>query len=264
MGETIGVISLKGGVGKTSTVVALGEALSGFGKKVLLVDGNFSAPNLGLHLNAVEPEKTLHHVMERKANPREAVQNFKNFDFIPASVFTNSNISPLKLKDRIKYFKRNYDIILIDSSPSLNEETLAVILASDKLLVVTTPDIPTLSTTMKAAQFAKQRGTPIAGLILNKVYNKGFELSLKDIEETSEIPILAVVPHDIHFLKALSKLKPYTSYRPKSKGSEEYRRLAASLLGERYKPVKLRKFFRWVNPRKQDINREIYYREQFG
>ena len=38
MGKVIGIISLKGGVGKTSTVTALGDAMSGFGEKVLLVD----------------------------------------------------------------------------------------------------------------------------------------------------------------------------------------------------------------------------------
>jgi septum site-determining protein MinD len=263
MGKTIGVISLKGGVGKTSTVVALGDAIANFNKKVLLIDGNFSAPNLGLHLNVVNPKKTLHHVLNREINPIEAINNFKNFDFIPASIFNNSEISPLKLKNKIGYFKKKYDIILIDSSPSLNDETLAVILASDQILVVTTPDLPTLSTTLKAVKLAKQRGTPIIGLILNKVYNKNFEISIKEIENLIELPVMAVVPHDIHFAKALAKSKPYTSLYPNSNGSEEYNRLAALLLEERYKPVKLKRFFKWVNPKKQDINREIYYKEIF-
>ena len=51
------MISLKGGVGKTTAVVSLGSAIADFGKKVLLVDGNFSAPNLGLHLNLFDTEK---------------------------------------------------------------------------------------------------------------------------------------------------------------------------------------------------------------
>ena len=55
MAKIIGVLSLKGGVGKTSVVSSLGDALSDFGKKVLLVDANYSAPNLGLHFNIVDP-----------------------------------------------------------------------------------------------------------------------------------------------------------------------------------------------------------------
>ena len=59
MGKTIGIVSLKGGVGKTTVVAALGGALSRLGKKTLVVDGNLSSPNLGLHLNIVNPERTL-------------------------------------------------------------------------------------------------------------------------------------------------------------------------------------------------------------
>ena len=55
MGKTIGIVSLKGGVGKTTTVVSLGAALAEIGKKVLLIDGNLYSPTLGLHLNIIDP-----------------------------------------------------------------------------------------------------------------------------------------------------------------------------------------------------------------
>ena len=54
--KTIGIVALKGGVGKTSVTAALGEAFASLGEKVLLVDGNLSAPNLGLHFNIIEPK----------------------------------------------------------------------------------------------------------------------------------------------------------------------------------------------------------------
>ncbi|MBU2053347.1 MAG: AAA family ATPase [Nanoarchaeota archaeon] len=262
--KTIGIISLKGGVGKTSIVVALGSAIADFGKSVLLIDGNLSAPNLGLHLNIVDPEVTLNHVLAGKSNVRDAVHNVGKVDVIPSSLFERFQINPLKLRDKIKNLKRKYDYILIDSSPALNEETLAAMLASDGIFVVSTPDYPTLSTTLKAAKLAKQRGTPIEGIILNKVHNKNFELSVDDIEKTTEIPIMAVIPHDINILKALSEFTPSTIHKPKSEASEEYKKLAATLIGEKYKPVKLKSFFRWINPRKQDINRTIFYEQVFN
>ncbi|MFH1917534.1 MAG: AAA family ATPase [Nanoarchaeota archaeon] len=262
--KTIGIISLKGGVGKTSIVVALGSAIADFGKSVLLIDGNLSAPNLGLHLNIIDPEVTLHHVLAGKSNVGDAVHNVGKVDVIPSSLFERFQINPLKLRDKIKNLKRKYDYILIDSSPALNEETLAAMLASDGIFVVSTPDYPTLSTTLKAAKLAKQRGTPIEGIILNKVHNKNFELSVDDIEKTTEIPIMAVIPHDINILKALSEFIPSTIHKPKSEASEEYKKLAATLIGEKYKPVKLKSFFRWINPRKQDINRTIFYEQVFN
>ncbi len=263
MVQTIGVVSLKGGVGKTSSVISLGAALSEFGKKVLLVDANFSAPNLGIHLNLINPTKHIHNVLDRSVNPSEAVYNLEKFDVLPASIFATQIIAPLKLRDFLKYLEPKYDYILIDSSPALNEETLAAILASDKIFVVTTPDYSTLGMTLKAIKIAKQRGTPIEGLILNKVYNKSFELSLKEIEDTAEVPVLAVIPHDIKIPEAQSKFISLLEHSPNSESSEEYRKLAAALSGEKYPPIKIKNFFRLIIPRKQDINRTIYYRRIF-
>lgn len=263
MGRTIGIVSLKGGVGKTSSAIALGHAMASFGKKVLLVDANLSAPNLGIHLDIFSPDKGLHEVLRRDSNPSEAVFSLDNFDVLPTAVFNNKNVSPLKLRDRLKHLKRSYDVIIIDSSPALNDETLAAILASDEILVVTTPDAPTLGVTMKAVKLAKQRGTNISGLILNKVHGKNFEIPLKHVEEVLELPVMASVPNDINFLKALSEFKPLTEHSRNSEASQEYYRLAAALLGEKHKQKKLKRFFRWLNPRKQDINRLIFYEELF-
>ncbi len=262
MGKTIGIVSLKGGVGKTSSVIALGDAIANFGKKVLLVDANFSAPNIGLHLNIIDPEVTIHHVLNRTANIKEAIHKLDNFDIIPASMFNKLQINPLKLRDKIKNIKKKYDVVLIDSSPALNEETLAVMLASDKLFVVTTPDYSSLSTTLKAVKLAKQRGVPISGLILNKVYNKDFELSLDNIEETAEVPVMAVIPYDVNMLKSLSNFTPSVTYRPNSEASVEYKKLAAVLIGEKYYPKRFKDLFR-ITPKRQEINREIFYKRVF-
>ena len=262
MGKSIGILSLKGGVGKTSVVVALGDALSDFGKKVLLIDGDLSAPNLGLHLNIIDPEITLHEVLSREKNLRDSIHKLERFDVIPASIFSKKEISPLNLKNKVKTLKRKYDVILIDSPPSLSEEALATTLASDEILFVTTPDYPTMSATIKAMKQAKQRGAKINGLILNKVYNKKFELDIDDIEKTLGVPVMAVIPHDVNVLKALSHFTPSTSFNPGSKGSIEFKKLAAVLIGEKYKPKGFRNIFR-ITPSRSDINREIFYKRIF-
>ena len=261
MGEVIGILSLKGGVGKTSVAVALGASIANFNRKVLLIDGNFSAPNLGLHLKIFNPEVTIHDVLSRKKNVNSSICHLGYFDVIPASISERNPVNLLKLKDRIKMLKRDYDYIIIDSSPSLNDETLAVMLASDKLIVVTTPDYPTLRVTMKAISMAKLRGVPIIGIIINKVYNKKFELSIKDIEKISGVPVMAVIPHDVNVLEALSKFTPSTNFKPKSKASIEYKKLAAALIGEKYKKSKFNLFKPTL--KRQDVNREIYYRRVF-
>ena len=157
MNKVIGIVSLKGGVGKTSAVVSLGSALASIGKKVLLVDANLTAPNVSLYFNFLHPKQTLHHVLDNSANTHEAIYSLGLMDILPADIFNKKLVNPLKLRDKLKYVKKKYDVILIDSSPSLDEETLAVLLASDEIFVITTPDHPTLSTTLKAINLAKQR-----------------------------------------------------------------------------------------------------------
>ncbi|MEK6760361.1 MAG: MinD/ParA family protein [Nanoarchaeota archaeon] len=263
MGKIFGILSLKGGVGKTSSVVALGDAMSSLGKKILLVDGNLSAPNLGLHLNVIDPENTIHHVLSREINPGDAIQKLETFDMIPASIFSNLKFNPLDLKDKIRGLRRRYDAIIIDSSPALNEETLAVMLASDEIVVVTTPDLPSLSTTIKAVKMARNRDTPIAGIIINKAHDENFELSIKDIEESSGVPVLAIIPYDVNIQKSQSEFIPSTTNYPRSDSSREYRKLAGVLIGEKYRPFSLREFF-GVPPTREEINREIYYKRYFG
>jgi septum site-determining protein MinD len=258
MGKVIGVVSLKGGVGKTSSVAALGDSIAKFGKKVLLVDCNLSAPNLGLHFGIVDDDRHINAVLARRANIGEVIHNSGEFDIIPGALNYRYFTNPLSLKDKLKDVLKNYDYVILDSSPNLGDETLGAMLASDNILVVSTPDHPTLSTTINAVRLARQRGTPIAGILLNKVYGKDFELTLEQIEEHSGVPVMAVIPHDINFSRALADLKPYTSHKPNSGGSDEFRRLAAALIGMNYKPVNLKSLVRWISPRKQDINRTVF------
>jgi len=162
-GKIIGIISLKGGVGKTTTVANLGAALAKeFNKKVLVIDANFSAPNLALHLGLVNPETTIHDVLLDKADIAQSIyEHEEGFHLIPAA-YMSRKINPFKLKQKISCLKEYYDFILIDSSPNLNEEMLATMIASDGLFVVTSPDYPTLTTTLRAVKLAKRKRTPTA------------------------------------------------------------------------------------------------------
>lgn len=263
MSKTIGIISIKGGVGKTSAVTSLGAALANeFNKKVLLVDANFSSPTLGFHIGLYNPEVTLHHVLDGKANARDAVyETSYGFDIIPgALVYDNlAKINPFKLAEKIRDLKKKYDIILIDSSPNLSEEILSTIIASDELLIVTTPDYITLASTLKAIRAAKEKRTPITGIILNKVHNKNFEVTLENIENMSGVNVLAVLPHELDVLEALSISRPSTLLRD-SPSTIEYKKLAGSLIGATYKPKQ--GFGNWLglfmkSVPKQDINRTI-------
>lgn len=240
MGKVVGILSIKGGVGKTTAALNIASALSNnFNKKVLLIDTNYSSPTLGLHLGLIDYPNTIHDVLTNKVDIEDAIiaHNF-NFDVILGDLLC-SRINPYSLRSKIKKIKNKYDFIILDSSPNLNDEMLSTMIASDKLFVVTTPDWPTLSSTMHAIKVAKERGTAISGLILNRVRNKNFELSLKDVELATNVPILAMINDTSKVLKSLSKYKPFVLEYPNIDASIEFKRLAGALVGSLYSDNRL-------------------------
>ena len=258
-GRVISIVSLKGGVGKTTTVINLGAALAReFGQKVILIDTNYGAPNLGLHLGIVEPPNNIQDVILDKTSLPEAILRHKQgFDLIAASL-NPSPVDPLLLKTKLEPLKKTYDFILLDTAPNLDDPLFLTL--ADHILVVTTPDYPTLSCTMRAVKEAKQLNTPILGLLLNKVHHKTFEITLEEIEDATTTPVLAVIPHNTIILQALAQTNPAIITKPLCNASIEYKHLAASLTGTTYKDPRLITLLKRLLPkkiRKEEINREL-------
>lgn len=260
MTRVIGVISIKGGVGKTSCVAQLGAAFAELGKKVLLVDANFSAPNLGFHFGMVNPQNTLHDVLRRKISIHRAVYAYnKNLHLIPGSLL-NEKLNPFLLKEQLNKLRHSYDIILIDSSPNLNHEILATMVAADELLVVTNPDVPTLSCTMHAIQQAVKKKIPITGLILNKVRGKNFEIGIDEIEESCGVPVIGHLPESQHVPESIAYNTPLPIYRPTHDVSIEMKKLAAALIHQHYQDPRFFSKMKQLlskHVRREEINRDL-------
>jgi len=233
--KIIGFISIKGGVGKTTTVANLGFILAKeYKKKVLVVDGNFSGPNLALHFGFTKPNYTLHDALTGTVNLQKAIyEHSSGLHILPSSLFGNY-VDYSKFHQYIASLRGYYDLILIDSSPTLNQEMLATIMASDELFVLTTPDYVTLASTMHAVKVARQKRTYISGIIINKLRGKKFELDLEDVQDATKVPVVSVLYDNESVMKALAKGKPVSNLFGKSNVSIEYKKLAAALIGERY------------------------------
>ncbi|MEM4259489.1 MAG: AAA family ATPase [Candidatus Pacearchaeota archaeon] len=267
MAKTIGIIAIKGGVGKTSVSASLAADLANrHKKKVLLIDANYSAPNLGLHMDIVEPVKTIHDVLAGKAQIEHAVHNRYGVDVIPGSFVYNKSINHFKLRGRIDKIKDNYDFVIIDSSPSMNNEILSAMMASDNLFVVTTPDYPTLSCSLKAAKLAKEKGVPILGIIINKIRKPKYELDLSEIENATGIPVVAKIKDDSTHLESIFTRMPATIYKKSSTFSREIAKLSDALAGKNAKLSFWRRLFSF-NIGKEEINRQVlrqsFYKSMF-
>jgi len=231
MAKTIGIISIKGGVGKTTSTVNIGAALAELGKKVLLVDADYTSPNLALHFGVVAPQKTLQHVFQGKISAQEAILPYQeNLDILPCSTITSS-VHPGLLKEKIQTLKKFYDYILVDAAPTLNDVMLATILASDQLLVITSPDYPTLNATLHAVKVAQKQKTPILGLVVNKIRGRSFELTRKEIEDAAGVKVIGAILDDVNVPASVAQTKPTVHFKPRANASAAYRGIAEQLVG---------------------------------
>lgn len=257
MGVSLGIVSIKGGVGKTTIASSIAADLANHcKKKVLLIDANYSAPNVGLHMDIIEPEHTIHEVLAGKTRISSAIHKKYGVDVIPGSYIYDRPVNVLKLKDRIRRIKDSYDFVLIDSSPNLNEEALSAIFASDYLFLVSTPDYPTLSCSLRLARFVRQHGAYIAGVILNKTKDTRYELSIREIEETTGIPVVAKIPDEKIHKKALFFRVPLVLYKKNSKFSKEIKGLNEVLTGMPHKKSVFESLLS-LPLRREEINRAL-------
>jgi len=237
MQKVIVITSGKGGVGKTTTAINLGAAINYFGKDVLIIDGNLSTPNIGIHLNSPEVPINLNHVLIKKADVFEAVYEHESgIKIMPSSLSIKEfgKIKPEKIKDFKGDFKKISDYIIVDSAAGLGKEAISAIDLADELIIVTNPEVPAITDALKTIKIAEQMKKSILGIIVTKVRKDDIEMQPESVREMLEVPILGMVPEDISVQKSLSLKDAVIHTHPKSKASRAYKEIAAKLLDVEY------------------------------
>lgn len=158
MTRTIALINNKGGVGKTTSCLNIGVALSLFNKKVLLVDidpqGNLS----DAFLNINQIQHTIKDLLEGtiKDINEVLIKGVKNnIDLLPSNNLLNGTEEKLLnqmsretiLKRILDPIKSNYDYVLIDCPPSLNLLVLNSLTASSEAIIPIAPEYHALTGT---------------------------------------------------------------------------------------------------------------------
>ncbi len=243
MAKLISIISGKGGVGKTTTSVNIGVCLNQFGKEVILVDANLTTPNLGLHLGAPIVPVSLNHVLQGKARISDAIYEHESgTKLIPSSLSVRelSKINHSKLKEVGKKLKKlSVDYVIYDGAAGLGDEAIGSIDAADEIILVTNPEVPAVTDALKAIKFAEQRGKRVRGVIVTRVRGTKAEMSVENVRDILEVPVLGVVPEDPNMQFALAKKDAIVHLHPRSRSSLAYKRIAANISGIRYKTPSL-------------------------
>ncbi len=247
MAKIIAVASGKGGTGKTTTSINLGLALNKLGKDVLVVDANINTPNIGLHLGTPVLDITLNDVLDGDKDILDASYlHHSGIKIVPASIsLDNLKISSEKIKNVFNELSTLNSDVILDTGPGFGEEVLAALEASDETLIVTTPDLPSVTDSLKTVKIAEELGSSVIGIVLNKVKKGELEMSIEEIENMLDRSVIGVVPDDDSVRKALKMKNPLVYLYPKSKAAVAFGKLASNLAGESYidQIKKKKKFF---------------------
>lgn len=252
MGQVIAVVNQKGGVGKTTTAVNLGAALSLFSKSVLLVDIDPQAnATSALGVDHRTLQKGIYEVILGQVPVAEVIvaTAHQNFHLLPATVaLAGANVElvyvdsrEFKLSSGLSQVRNNYDFILIDCPPSLGLLTVNGLTAADQVLIPVQAEyfalegLGQLLNTISLVQNNLRPQLAILGAVITMFDNRN-RLSGQVMEELYKYfphrVFRSVVPRSIRLTESPSYGKSIFHYDPDSKGAKAYERLAREILGE--------------------------------
>ena len=244
----ITVSSFKGGTAKTSTVLHLGAALAKYHKKkVLLIDFDSQAnltAGLGFDPDA---QDSMAPVLQGKKKIDEVILKtcVKNLDLIPADTWLErvevtgslaaDRYSHERLKEILSPLK--YDVIIIDTPPSLCWLTESALIASQHSLVCATPEFYSVKGLQRLSHFleniSERHPLKVIGVALSfwNPRGKSNDAFLEVIETTFPKKTLEnKVRRDITISESSVFGKPVFETAPKSRAAEDYIQLTKELL----------------------------------
>lgn len=251
MTRVIGIISGKGGVGKSTVAANLALALRKFKKNVLLIDCNLSTPHLSYYLGATDYKSTINDVLLGKTDINTSLYPYNGINYLPASVKFEDlvGVEVTKFKKDLLKLKKNLDFVILDAAPGLGKEALFVMDASKEIIFVTTPFVPMVGDIIRCKEVLGQLGEKKMGLVLNMVTHDTHELKSEVIEEITGVPVMGEIFYDKNVVHSMVMRAPILQYRPKSMASVGFMKMAALLSEVNYETpmrMKLHKLLRTI------------------
>jgi len=249
MKEIIAVINQKGGVGKTTTTLAIGAGLIQRGFKVLYIDldaqGNLSQTlkaNIG-GLSAIE-------LLDGKAKAAEIIQKLPQGDIIPGSralsgadTFITAVGKEYRLKEALNQVKAYYDYILIDTPPALGVLTINALTACTGAIIPAQADmyslqgITQLYDTIDAVRQYCNNALEIKGILLTRysartIISKDIaEIMAETAKQLNTRLFKTAIRETISVKEAQANQQDIFSYAPKNNAAVDYAEFINELLG---------------------------------
>ncbi len=245
----IAVANQKGGVAKTTTVASLGAAWSEAGRKVLLIDLDPQACltfSLGLDPEALE--FSVHDVLLGRVDARLAiVATDDGPDLLPATIDLAGTEAHLltrtgreyALKSALEDVAQDYDIVVLDCSPSLGVLTINALTAADEVLIpmqcetLSHRGVRQLLDTVADVQRLCNRRLTIRG-VLPTMFDPRTNLAkavLEDVKQRYQLPVIEPpIAKSVRFAEAPAAGRSVLATAKSSRGAQAYRDVAEHLI----------------------------------
>lgn len=257
MGKVYMCGSFKGGVGKTVTTFNLAYSFAAMGKKVLAVDFDSQA-NLSTCFGVEDTEKVpvsignlMMSVMDEEELPEasEYICTRKGVDYIPSSMLLSAVDSKLRLemgaegmlRRILEPLRERFDVILLDTCPSLGALNINAMTAADEVIITVNPQLLAmmgLQDFLRTVRKIKSRineKLQVAGILLT-MCDARTNLCRAITEEVADtfrgqIRLFdSMIPTTVKVGESVYYSEPLLEYAPETKACVAYQNLAKELM----------------------------------